>query len=311
MSHTLSSYEELKSLDKHNAYFKSKISLYIWTFFKLFHLNFTYIKNEVYEQLVYQYLTKYVPNDFRNITFQETLPPSQSTIWQFWDEDIHLAPLIVRKCIESVKNLNPTRRHVILSNDSVNDYLQLPPLILHKYKNGVITPTHFSDIIRFGLLSKYGGFWIDSTVLVTGSIDGYIRPPFFAFSSTPEYLSGNPRISLSSWFLYAHQNSIFANLVYQSLISYWTVENRYIHKYHLHYMMTHIILSHGFDFNLISSYIESNVPPHILQLSLGNKFDPDLYAHILNSSNVHKLSYYLDKNVNYIEPTFLNYILNK
>ena len=38
---------------------------------------------------------------------------------------------------------------------------------MDKYKKGIFTRTHFSDILRLELLTKYGGTWIDASVLIT------------------------------------------------------------------------------------------------------------------------------------------------
>ena len=41
---------------------------------------------------------------------------------------------------------------------------------MDKFINNIFSITHFSDIIRMALLSKYGGYWIDSTYLVTSPL---------------------------------------------------------------------------------------------------------------------------------------------
>jgi hypothetical protein len=38
---------------------------------------------------------------------------------------------------------------------------------LEKYQKKIIDNTHFSDLLRLELLIKYGGTWIDASVLVT------------------------------------------------------------------------------------------------------------------------------------------------
>ncbi|MCF0178174.1 MAG: hypothetical protein HUJ90_06065, partial [Bacteroidales bacterium] len=41
--------------------------------------------------------------------------------------------------------------------------------------------TNFSDVLRFALLEKYGGLWIDSTVFVVGDIpENAFRLPFYS-----------------------------------------------------------------------------------------------------------------------------------
>ena len=38
---------------------------------------------------------------------------------------------------------------------------------MEKHKNNIIDNTHFSDLLRLELLIKYGGTWIDASVLIT------------------------------------------------------------------------------------------------------------------------------------------------
>lgn len=69
-------------------------------------------------------------------------------------------------------------------------YVDIPDYILQKYKQGKMTRTHLSDIVRLLLLSKYGGVWIDSTILLTNELPHYvIESPLFIYQ-TPS-LIGN------------------------------------------------------------------------------------------------------------------------
>ena len=49
---------------------------------------------------------------------------------------------------------------------NVEKYIKLPSYIKEKFNNGSFCIAHFSDIVRMGLLLKYGGYWIDSTYFV-------------------------------------------------------------------------------------------------------------------------------------------------
>ena len=47
---------------------------------------------------------------------------------------------------------------------NLDKYIHLPNYILEKYKQGIITKPHFSDIIWIELLIKYGGTWVDASI---------------------------------------------------------------------------------------------------------------------------------------------------
>ena len=104
----------------------------------------------------YQYLIK----NEKNI-------PDDSPIWIMWFQGINNAPHIIKACIQSIL-INRAKHPVIfLDKSNIKKYLELPEYILSKFEDRLFTITHFSDIVRMALLSKFGGYWIDSTYLIT------------------------------------------------------------------------------------------------------------------------------------------------
>lgn len=90
-------------------------------------------------------------------------------IWTFWDNEKF--PSTVLKCINSWKVYNPDYKITILSKQSIKNYLPEIDILKLKYSN---TPQRISDFIRINIIKKYGGFWLDATILLTGSLD-YFR----------------------------------------------------------------------------------------------------------------------------------------
>ena len=79
-------------------------------------------------------------------------------------------PELVKMCFKRLKDTLPadiTELHLI-TFDNYKDYVTFPAHIEQKFKEKKITMTTLSDILRFCLLSEYGGFWIDATVFFTG-----------------------------------------------------------------------------------------------------------------------------------------------
>ena len=52
-----------------------------------------------------------------------------------------------------------------------------------------IDAAHKSDFLRFYLLNKYGGFWVDISTFLVSSLDKYIKYDFVCFIA-PEYEVG-------------------------------------------------------------------------------------------------------------------------
>ena len=95
-------------------------------------------------------------------------------IWTMWWQGEDNMPETSRMCLASMRRGKGSHPLRIITQDNYRDYLTLPDYVLGKVNSGAITLTHFSDIVRFGLLHEYGGLWLDSTIFVAGGIPEYI-----------------------------------------------------------------------------------------------------------------------------------------
>ena len=92
--------------------------------------------------------------------------PEDSPIWVMWYQGIDNAPPIVKSCIQSIIENRAEHTVHIISKYNLNKYIKLPSYLKQKFNKRKFGITHFSDIIRFALLSKYGGYWLDSTYFI-------------------------------------------------------------------------------------------------------------------------------------------------
>lgn len=109
-------------------------------------------------------------------------------VWIMWWQGYDNMPPIVKACFHSVKrhveNVHPL---VLLTKDNYTEFVNIPSFILDKVEKGIISLTHFSDIIRMTLLSVHGGLWLDSTIYLTADIPHDIfNRSFFSISSPIE-----------------------------------------------------------------------------------------------------------------------------
>lgn len=95
-------------------------------------------------------------------------------IWTLWWQGEENAPDVVKECFASMREHKGDAQLHILDSGNLEKYIAIPPMILEKFHAGNISLTHLSDIIRFELLCKYGGLWIDSTVFLAGDIPDWI-----------------------------------------------------------------------------------------------------------------------------------------
>lgn len=92
-------------------------------------------------------------------------------VFVFWWQGLDGAPDIVKSCIASMRRHIGSHPLVVITRDNVRDYVDIPAYIYEKVERKIITLTHFSDILRFALLERYGGLWLDATIMITRDID--------------------------------------------------------------------------------------------------------------------------------------------
>lgn len=290
-----------------------------------------YIKedfNVLKNQYVYDYLKKY--SYILNSKSEDGLIDSKSEfrIWQMWWQGEENAPEIVKKCLESVEKYYPNNR-VVITSKNLSEYLEIPPIILEKFEKGLIEYAHFSDFIRTALIYKYGGVWIDSTCFLTEPIPNEIleqevfyfkKPAWEEIKVAPDnyllkqiiakYPNDYPIHSGSNWFLVGKQNNVVFEKMYKILLEYWNNENFAIDYFFYHTLLSIIVIHDKYCNNLYNKMLNySNNPPHLLQKSLDNDFDEEIFNSFKNGSFVHKLRFKkLDKAIKN-EKSFLNYIL--
>ena len=80
-------------------------------------------------------------------------------IWTFWEGDDNI---VVNKCIESWKYYNPKYDIRILNKSNYSKYTDIDVDSIPHSGDFI---ARYSDYIRCLILSKYGGFWIDASII--------------------------------------------------------------------------------------------------------------------------------------------------
>lgn len=121
-------------------------------------------------------------------------------IWNMWLQGEDKAPFIVQKSMSRLSQHLPENLELVtITEENMNDYIEFPDYIMDKYKKGLITKTHFSDLVRARLLSQYGGIWVDSTVYTSKDIPfELLNQDFFTINENNRY-TGSRYVSKSRW----------------------------------------------------------------------------------------------------------------
>ena len=212
------------------------------------------------------------------------------TIWIAWFQGMEQAPHVVKKCYESICRTFPERKVVVLTKDNVSDYVTMPAYIMEKYEKGIITQTHFSDLLRLELLSTYGGTWMDATVFCSGGeVPSYMMDSdLFMFQMLKPGLDGHCK-SVSSWFITASSDSKIVRMTRDLLYHYWEKKNHMVDYFLIHHFFQMAIEAYPQEWKKVVPF--SNSVPHILLLRMFDEYDEEMYKAITDMTKIHKLSY--------------------
>lgn len=243
----------------------------------------------------------------RNIVEKRHEPSNK--IWICWFQGIDNAPDIVKICYQSVLKYNPDKDVIVITKDNFSDYVDFPEYILEKWKKGIITHTHMADLLRLELLIKYGGMWLDSTVLCTGTPQRYFfESDLFFFQRLKPGKDGNANY-ISSWLLEAKTNNRILMATRELCYAYWK-ENNFMWDYFL----LHDFMSISLDFyqgDWKKVVPRDNATPHILLLRLFEPYDEMMWYAIKEQTPFHKLTYKFDKASEEKEGTFYDLVVKK
>lgn len=242
--------------------------------------------------------------EFKKKLNNNKLLTEKKIIWTSWLQGVGNAPEIVETCINSMEKEFPEYRVIVLTEKNYSSYFNLPTFIEKKFRKGLISKAHFSDLLRAEALYLYGGVWVDATVFISGSklIKNHIDDPIFLFQVL-EPARKSKVVWLSNWFLIAKKDNLIIKEVRNLLLSYWETHDTLLDYFQFHYFLVLSLEEHKELYNQIAKM--NNIAPHTLQFELGDPYSINRMKEIFELSDVHKLTYKIEisqsklKNSNY------------
>lgn len=246
------------------------------------------MENRIYFKLKKKY-KKVISSETQVHECNEKDDVKTKIIWVCWFQGILNAPSLVQNCFETIKKYNPDYQVILLTYDNLNQYISLPEYIIEKWQKGIISNTHFSDIIRNNILLCRGGTWVDATLFFSNHIPPDIEEAsFFVFQTLKPGRNGKA-VPISSWFMSSCPGNPVLKVSQSLLLQYWLKNNK-LHDY---------FLFHSFVMMGLELYPEigcrmpkyTNETPHILLFELEKKYEMKKIENIKKQSFCHKLTY--------------------
>lgn len=228
-------------------------------------------KHMVIERYIYDFYKSYISS--YNFEKKESIQTKnmEKTIWICWWQGLDKAPIIVKKCIESITKRTKKYKIIILDELNYKNYVKLPQWIERKKEKGIISTTHFSDIIRFKLLAEHGGIWLDATFFCSScKIDTLFDLPFWTIKR-PGYGHLSPACGYFANYSFGcdYKNRRFFEILSDFLLYYWH-ENDFI----IDYLLTDYII------NMLMNH-DKKIKKQFEEIKINNKNCDELYK-VLN-----------------------------
>ncbi len=243
-----------------------------------------------------EYFEKTFGEYLSNYNFNENIPDGNpeysNNIWICWWQGIDKSPEIVKACVDSIKKNSGTHHVVILTEENYKNYITFPDWILKKVKEGIISKTNLSDLLRFSLLAKHGGMWLDSTFFAIGDLSKYFENDIWSIKR-PGYLHCSVAGGMfAGYSLYcSYENRWMFNVMRDFFLHYWEINNLLIDYLLVDYM---VVLAQKHDIRIKNAFdrIESNNPNcDNLEPVLFKIFDYEYWKKISCDTKLFKLTW--------------------
>lgn len=212
-------------------------------------------------------------------------------IWVCWWQGESMMPLLPKICLKTIrKNIQNNQKVILISKDNYKEFISLPQCVFDALGEGRLPITQLSDILRFALLEKYGGLWIDSTCYVSSKLPDLKDILFYSAKQNKQddwtYIS---RYRWASYLIGGKSNILFTNEK-SLLIEYIKKEKVIVDYLLLDYLLDLIHKKSNCCKKIIDSCSYYN--PNILCMAehLGAQYTDELWNSIIKMDDIHKLS---------------------
>jgi len=256
----------------------------------------------------YDYLQKYkYALDFPIEQCSSDSPnPYPDKIWTMWLQGVENAPELIQKCVASVKKYYGNEV-IVLTHENIHDFVEIPDVIIEKHQKGIISNTHFADFVRFLVIEKYGGLWLDGTTFLLDSIPDYIR-----FADIFFYRNVNEKLRASVGVIAAKPHHPLISKTIIMMLEYWKNENRLV-SYSITMLLFAMVVNNSAEMRSVYNQIPhlEAINKSLLLLKLFEKYDETHLVAIKQQSVIQQLSWKFSKEKYELEGTFYDKLIKK
>lgn len=239
---------------------------------------------------------------------------NRNRIWICWWQGLEQAPEIVKICIDSIRRNAKNHQVTLITDANYKEYVHIPSWVEEKRDKGIISRTHFADLLRLSLLAEHGGMWLDATFFcVSSEIEQYFEYPVWSVKR-PDYLhlsvaSGNfANYSLACDYDHRWVFATFRDY----FLHYWKTNNSLVDYLTLDYL---IVLAQRKDERikkLFEAIIPNNQRCDDLFVALPKSYNKQYWNSLKENTALFKLSWKIDyPKMVHGKETFYGRLLNR
>ena len=233
---------------------------------------------------------------------------TSNKIWICWFQGMENAPELVKKCYESVVGNNPDKEVVVITTENMGDYVTFPDFLMEKWKQGIITHTHMTDLLRLELLINHGGMWLDATVLCTGKAPDYFFDSNLFFYQCLKPGRDGHAVPVSSWLIEAKTHNKILMATRELCYEYWKNQTEMIDYFLFHDFMAIVLDKYEDEWKKVVP--RDNATPHELLLRLFDPYDERMWNAIKGQTPFHKLTYKFSEKEKEVSGTYYKFIVS-
>lgn len=184
---------------------------------KIYHRKYELIKRKLLND------QKNIIDKYKTLDFDDCKIEENCNIWCFWWQGLNdNTPDYVKLCFKSIEKYNKNHKLVIVTKDNISKYVNLPEIYYKKLNEGIISLTHFSDLLRVELLATYGGIWIDAAFFMNRQLDNKIYD--YNFFTIKHGLLSDFHVCKGYWtdgFIMSSKGNLFFKYLKEMFEAYW------------------------------------------------------------------------------------------
>ena len=230
------------------------------------------------------------------------MPAQKDYVWFCWLQGIDSAPKLVQDCYNSIRYWLKDKKIIVITKENYKQYVEFPDYIIEKWNKGIISNTHFSDLLRLELLIRHGGLWLDATTYLTGPLPSYIEDnDFFVYRNGGMDME---LINIGNWLIRSKKINNFMLVETRRLLyKYWGKYN-YVKNYFFWHMFFRMVTEKNTkEWKKVPMI--NQIDAHLLANELNEKIDIKRFQEIKRLTSVHKLTY---KGLERKENSYLSYL---